>query len=168
MNYFKFFLLFIAASTIVSCSTSEFEEEHSLYEDTTEELTTSKLSASDFEIEVHQVVNDYRTSIGLNTLVFSETVYIDAEEHTLYMVSKGKLSHDKFNKRAEKIAKKTKAKSVSENVAKNYDTADEALEAWLNSSSHKNTIEGDFTHSSVSIKQDAEGNYYYTHIFFKK
>jgi uncharacterized protein YkwD len=41
-------------------------------------------------------------------------------------------------------------KSVSENLAYNYATAQEALTAWLNSPAHKVTIEGDFTHFGIA------------------
>lgn len=168
MNFFKFPLLALFVLSIVSCSTSsEFEEEVALYENT-EEVSSTKLTATEFEMEVFNAVNDYRVSIGLNALTFSETALPDAEEHTDYMISKGKISHDNFNKRASKIAKKTNAKQVSENVAKKYDSAQEVLEAWLNSTSHRNTIEGEFTHSTLSAKKDATGEYYFTHIFLNK
>jgi uncharacterized protein YkwD len=50
------------------------------------------------------------------------------------------------------IREYTKAvgKSVSENLAYNYATAQEALTAWLNSPTHKVTIEGDFTHFGIA------------------
>ena len=37
-----------------------------------------------------------------------------------------------------------------------------------NSTSHKNTIEGDFTHTGVGVITDEEGKLYFTQLFFKK
>ena len=57
---------------------------------------------------------------------------------------------------------------VAENVAKDYDTALEAFEGWYNSSSHKKTMEGDFSHTAISVKKDELGNYYFTQLFYKQ
>ncbi|SMC42505.1 Cysteine-rich secretory protein family protein [Cellulophaga tyrosinoxydans] len=123
-------------------------------------------NASSNEMELFKLINDHRIAIGKNSLVFNSETYIAASEHSAYMVSQGKLSHDNFNLRASKIEKKTKAKNVSENVAKEYVTNEATLEAWLKSPKHKKNIEGNYTHSALSIKQDVEGNYYFTQIFF--
>ncbi|MFZ4679488.1 MAG: CAP domain-containing protein [Flavobacterium sp.] len=61
------------------------------------------------------------------------------------------------------------AKRVSENIAFNYQTAESAMSAWLNSPGHKANIEGDFTHFGISITADeATGKKYYTNMFIKK
>ena len=152
-----------------SCSQTDIQEEEALFTEETQEITESTtLTATSFENEVLDAVNEYRASKGLNKLAFSSEAYTDAEDHTMYMIKKGKLSHDNFNARAAQVSKKTKAAFVAENVAKNYDSADKVLEAWLASNSHKNTIEGDFTHSSITAREDSNGTLYFTQIFFKK
>ena len=152
-----------------SCSQTDLQEEQSLYTEESQEVTEStSLTATSFENEVLDAVNEYRASQGLNKLAFSGEAYTDAEEHTLYMIRMGKLSHDNFEARAEQVSEKTKAAFVAENVAKNYDSADKVLEAWLASTSHKNTIEGDFTQSSITAREDLNGTLYFTQIFFKK
>jgi len=83
------------------------------------------------------------------------------------MISKNILSHDNFEDRATKIAQETGAVSISENVARYYTTAEKTLEGWLNSSSHKAAMEGDFTHTTLSVELDKEGRPYFTQIFIK-
>src|SRR5690606_10237966 len=104
------------------------------------------------EHELLGVVNDYRVSLGYSSLEFSIVAYEYANKHTDYMVAKGVLNHDNFTARASSISSEVNAESVAENVAKNYTTASDAFKEWLNSSAHKKTMEGDFTHTAVSVK----------------
>ncbi|WP_340696432.1 CAP domain-containing protein [Flavobacterium nitratireducens] len=70
--------------------------------------------------------------------------------------------------RANNIKKVLGAKSVGENIAYNYKSALAAVTAWLNSPTHKENIEGDFTHFGIAIREDATtGKKYYTNIFVK-
>ena len=70
--------------------------------------------------------------------------------------------------RSENIIKTLGAKTVSENIAYNYNTPEAVLSAWLASPSHKANIEGDHTHFGIAIKENpANGRKYYTNIFAK-
>lgn len=120
------------------------------------------------EQEVLEIVNSHRSELGANTLEFSEVAYEYANKHTDYMISKGSLSHDNFSSRASSIASKVAVQMVAENVAKDYNTAQDAFLGWYESSSHKKTMEGDFTHTAVSVKKDENGNFYYTQLFYKE
>lgn len=120
------------------------------------------------EQELLTVVNDHRNSLGLNQLEFSVVAYKYANKHTDYMISKGSLSHDNFSARASSINSEVTVQMVAENVAKDYDTAMEAFEGWYNSSSHKKTMEGDFTHTAVSVKKNVQGEFYFTQLFYKE
>jgi uncharacterized protein YkwD len=120
------------------------------------------------EGELLTIVNDHRISMGSNVLEFSEVAYKYANEHTDYMIGKGTISHDNFSARASSIHSEVEVEMVAENIAKDYRTAQEVFEGWNNSSSHKKTMEGDFTHTAVSIKEDKAGNLYYTQLFYKK
>lgn len=124
-------------------------------------------NAIEVENELLGVVNDHRVSLGASLLQFSAVAYEYANAHNDYMISKGSLSHDNFSSRASKISSEANAKAVAENVAKDYSDAAQAFEGWLNSSSHRTTMEGDFTHTAVSVKENAEGDYYFTQLFFK-
>jgi len=106
--------------------------------------------------------------LGKSSLEFSAHAFVQAEEHSLYMVEQGTLSHNNFGNRAKAISESTGAKAVAENVARNYDSASAVLEAWLASPTHRSTLEGDYSHSALSVAFDQDGNAYYTHIFFKK
>ncbi len=119
------------------------------------------------EGELLSIVNDHRISLGSNILEFSEVAYKYANGHTDYMITKGTISHDNFSSRASSINSEVEVEMVAENVAKDYKTAQAAFEGWYNSSSHKKTMEGDFTHTAVSIKEDATGNFYFTQLFYK-
>ena len=125
-------------------------------------------NATEVENELLNTVNSHRVALGYSSLNFSAVAYEYANKHTDYMISKGGLSHDNFSSRAANIASEVEAELVAENVAKDYASALEAFNGWLNSSEHKKTMEGDFTHTAVSVKKSASGNYYYTQLFFKK
>ncbi|SRR6056297_198803 len=120
------------------------------------------------EQEVLGIVNSHRSALGAVTLEFSPIAYEYANKHTDYMIAKGSLSHDNFSARASSIASKVDVQMVAENVAKDYNTAQEAFEGWFESSNHKKTMEGDFTHTAVSVKEDENGQFYYTQLFYKE
>jgi uncharacterized protein YkwD len=148
-------VMFVALGT--SCSTESLE------------TTNIPIAENDVSVEneLLNVVNNYRASLGYNTLDFSQEAYEYANIHTDYMLSKGSISHDNFSSRASSIATQVGAEYVAENVAKDYDNAIQAFEGWLSSSSHKKTMEGEFTHTAVSVKKDGNGNFYFTQLFFR-
>lgn len=125
------------------------------------------LTPSEQENELFQLVNDYRNSLDLNNLTFDNISYSFASAHSEYMVSEGQTSHAKFNERAAQITAKTGAELVAENVANDYLTIEDAIQAWLNSPGHKENIEGNYTHSAISIKVDKNQNLYFTQIFYR-
>ncbi len=163
---YAFLFLFLAALT--SCTSPSIQEEEALFEDDDTSIESVEVNVSTIENEVFDAVNTHREEMGLTKLAFSSEAYKYAEEHNEYMIAEGKISHDNFNSRANSLANETGATVVKENVAKNYPKAEQAMNGWLNSQSHKNTIEGDFTHTTISVKADDKGKLYYTQLFFKK
>lgn len=153
----QFIALVLFVSTLASC--------------TKESLETTNIVEAENATEVEQkllaIVNDHRTSLGQSTLEFSDVAYSHANDHNDYMIALGDINHHNFSARASKISSQIGAELVAENVAKDYDSAIEAFEGWLNSSSHKTTMEGDFTHTAVSVKVSATGDLYFTQIFFR-
>lgn len=119
------------------------------------------------EQEMHNMVNSHRQNLGLDPLEFSEVAYEYANDHNDYMAATGTLSHDNFSARASSIAEATNAEAVAENVAKGYTAAAGAFENWMESPSHRKTMEGDFTHTAVSVKVSQEGVHYYTQLFYR-
>ena len=124
-------------------------------------------NAVQVEQELLGIVNTHRNSLGFPALEFSAVAYEHANSHTDYMISKGSLNHDNFSARATSISSATAAEYVAENVAKDFDSASAAFENWLASPNHRKTMEGDFTHTAVSVKKDAAGNFYYTQLFYR-
>ena len=124
-------------------------------------------NAIEVEGELLDIVNNHRLSLELIPLEFSAVAYEYANIHTDYMIARGSLSHDNFSARASKISSEANAEYVAENVAKDYNTAAGAFENWLTSPNHRKTMEGDFTHTAVSVKKDANGNFYFTQLFYR-
>jgi len=149
--------LVLFVCTLASCSKESVEAAD----------IVEKENAETVEKELLEAVNGHRLSIGSNSLEFSSVAYLHANKHTDYMIAKGALNHDNFSSRASKISNEEAAEFVAENVAKDYASASEALAGWLNSSSHKKTMEGEFTHTAVSVKRDSNGKLYFTQIFFR-
>ncbi len=119
------------------------------------------------EQELLEIVNAHRSSLGYTVLQFNKVAYAYANEHNDYMIVKGSLSHDNFSARASGISNEVNAEMVAENVAKDYPNASSAFESWLSSPSHRKTLEGDFTHTGISVKKDSNGKLYYTQLFYR-
>ncbi|WP_343488240.1 CAP domain-containing protein [Allomuricauda sp. d1] len=151
------FLLIAGIVLVSSCTTEEKNPSESI-------LAENVIS---LEVQLADLLNKHRESRGLGELQLNVIAYEVANEHNDYMIAQGKLSHDNFKNRASKIYSGTNAKEIGENVGKNFQTAEEALDWWLNSTSHRENIESDFTHTAISVKKDGKGNLYYTNIFFK-
>jgi uncharacterized protein YkwD len=114
------------------------------------------------------LINEYRVSIGLKSLVKTNYISSKAAEHNNYMISTNILSHDNFTPRSQDIMRTLGAKSIGENVAYNSSTAQAAFDAWLASPGHKANIEGAYTSFGLSIRvNSATGRKYYTNIFAK-
>ena len=124
-------------------------------------------NAKEVEQELLNAVNEHRVAMGRNSLEFNAVAYSHANAHTDYMLAKGTINHDNFSTRASDISSQVNAEFVAENVAKDYATASQAFQGWLSSSSHKKTMEGEFTHTAVSVKEDTNGTLYFTQIFYR-
>ncbi|MEO1011478.1 MAG: CAP domain-containing protein [Bacteroidota bacterium] len=155
----KYAFLVCSVWVLFSCS------KESLEVDSTEIPETKNIVA--VEQALLNAVNEHRIAMGQNTLEFSEVAYEHANTHNAYMIANGDLSHDNFSSRASALASQTNAEFVAENVAKDYDTATAAFQGWLASSNHKQTMEGEFTHTAVSVKEDGYGNYFFTQLFYR-
>lgn len=123
---------------------------------------------SSSEIQLIDLINSYRVSIGLNSLLRSNYISSLAEAHNDYMITTNTLSHDNFNVRSQNIMNTLGAVAVGENVAYNSSNAQAAFDSWLASSGHKANIEGSYTHFGISVRiNSVTGRIYYTNIFAK-
>lgn len=122
----------------------------------------------EFADEILFLINEHRTSIGLETIRRDQqhaSAY--AVNHSKYMIEKDKISHDNFNFRNNGM-KNRGAKSVGEVVAYGYTNAENVVNAWLNSPSHKSVIEGPYAFTGFGIIQNSQGQYYFTQLFYRK
>lgn len=164
MVRFNILILITITTLFTSCSSTTSEEDE-LYKAVS--VNSSETTISDIEQEVIDVVNKYRVSIGLNSLKFSSVAYGYANSHNNYMISEGQISHDNFEIRSSKLSLDVNADYVSENLGMSFTNAEDILEAWKNSPTHKKVMEGNFEYTAVSVTADDKGVFYFTQLFFR-
>ncbi len=162
MKNTKVIIVLIIAFLIVSCS----KDDDQIY---TNDIRESKVNYTEDELEIIYLVNEYRESIGLNKLKVLDIVSSVALTHSKYMAETGIVSHINFPDRNEKLVKNANAKSVAENVAYGFTTAQGAVDGWLNSEEHRKTIKNSkFSHFGISIEKNNENRKYFTQLFISK
>ncbi|WP_396600963.1 CAP domain-containing protein [Algibacter sp. R77976] len=149
--------------TLFSCSTDNLDDQAE-----TIELSLVTPQEKDIEIEILELLNNHRLSLGLNPLEAMPIVKSVAHSHTDYMVDNDEVSHHNFFTRSDYLKSNAGAKKVSENVAYGYSSAEAVVKAWMRSEAHKENLEGDYTNFDISAEKNAEGRWYYTNIFIKK
>jgi uncharacterized protein YkwD len=161
------FSLILMCTLFLSCSPND--EDITLYEEANNELLSTSVTYSSIELEILEIVNDYRIEENLSKLQTLNIISNVANQHTSYMIQTGTVSHANFSERAESLITNAKAKTVSENVAYGYSSAQAVFNGWLNSESHKKIIDNpNFTHFGISTDSDNQGKNYFTHIFIEK
>ena len=156
-------LVALLAVLSFSCSTDSMDDKADLI---TADLVIP--ATTSFELEILELINDHRLSVGLNSLQNMDLIKSQAFSHTDYMVEAQEVSHDYFYDRSNFLKKNAGAIKVSENVAYGYTSAQSLVNAWLKSDGHKANIEGDFTNFDISAEMGTDGKWYYTNIFIKK
>lgn len=124
--------------------------------------------AKTIELEILDLINDYRLNLGLNPLNDMGIIKSQAYNHTEYMLAQNSVSHDNFFQRKSFLVNNAGADVVSENVAYGFTSAQSVVNAWLNSDGHRANIEGDFTDFDISAEKNEQGYWFYTNIFVKK
>lgn len=133
------------------------------------DLALAQKNDSQMSSQILDLINDYRTSLGLSTLKMdNQYASAFAVDHTQYMIEKEQINHDNFGYRSEGIKYYDGAATVGENVAYGYDTAEKVVEAWLKSPGHRAIIEGNYTHTGFGVMKCAKGRSYYTELFYRK
>ena len=151
--------------TLISCSSNSNED---LASTAKPQLIKDYAYRTD-ELELADLINEYRVSQGLTSLQIINHISFKSEEHNEYMIANNVVNHDQFAERSQNIIEVLGAVKVNENVAYNFVSPSSALNAWLNSPGHKANIEGDFTHFGISIRENnTTGKKYFTNIFIKK
>lgn len=159
------YLLFMAllAMLTFSCTSDNFQEDQ-IDQTALEKAPPAKV----IEVEILELINNYRIGMDLAPLNNLSIIKSVAFTHTDYMVSLDQVNHDNFYQRKTSLVQNASATKVSENVAYAYSSAQSVVKAWLNSPSHKATIEGDFTDFDISAEMNSQGKWYFTNIFIKR
>ena len=158
-------LIGVICGLLFSCSKEE--DDINLY-DTTEFINIENAVYTPLEIEILNMVNDHRSDLGISSLKKLDIISSVADSHTNYMIENGIVSHNNFDKRLQFLMNNANAKSMGENVAYGYNSAQGVLNSWLKSDDHRKIIENkNYTHFGISSGFNSEGRNYYTQIFIK-
>ena len=113
-------------------------------------------------LEAFNQVNDIRAQAGLNKLTWDQN--LETTSSVRAKECSQKFSHTRPNGKAwYTVNSKIQG---GENLAFGFDTADDAVEAWMNSPTHKdNILYDEFTGGSISIYQDDSGVCYWANEF---
>lgn len=125
-------LALLAVFTFSSCTTDSIDDKAD-----TIEMNLVKIEAKTIEVEILELINNHRLSLGLSTLADLNIVKSVAHSHTDYMVDNDEVSHHNFFTRSDYLKSNAGAKKVSENVAFGYSSAESVVKAWIKSPSHK-------------------------------
>jgi uncharacterized protein YkwD len=125
-------------------------------------------SPSQFDMEILEEVNKYRTGIGLVALESNDFLWDLAHGHSTGMADGSvPFGHDGLSERSNLIRTTLGSGSIAENIGKGKGTAEEIVNNWLSSVGHKENIEGNFTQTGLSAVKGKDGNWYFTQIFYK-
>lgn len=132
----------------------------------------SGMSAAEAEQEVFRLVNQYRASLGLSELEWSDVIAEQCRIHSQNMASGAlEFNHGGFDQRIAAIDAVIPYRFSAENLAKIADfdnPAQVALESWLDSPGHKENIEDNFDMTGVGVAKQGDNTYYFTQIFILK
>lgn len=149
--------------TMVSCSSDDSERAAK------DNRVVTNYNYNETELKLVTLINNYRQSNGLNTLEVVNHISYKSEEHNMYMIDNNVVNHDYFQQRSDNLIQVLGAARVGENIAYNYQTAESAFSAWMNSPSHKANLDGDYSHFGIAVTTNTEtGRKYYTNMFMKK
>lgn len=141
---------------------------------TASQQRTAQATASQTTLEqaVLTQINQYRASRKLPPLALDARISEQARMHSQSMASgRTPFSHNGFQQRVQAIARTIPYSRAAENVAYNQGYSDpvrQAVQGWLQSTGHRQNIEGTFDLTGVGIAQNAKGEYYFTQIFIRR
>ncbi len=150
-------ILFILFYFIVSCSNQDLVVKPPEF---TYDYTQT-------ELDLLQVINNYRSSKNLSQLSEIQHISYKCFEHNLYMIDNNVTNHDYFYDRSENIKLVLDATRVGEVIAYNYITNQGVVDAWVSSPRHKSVLEGNWTNFGVSITENSNHRKYITMIFVR-
>jgi uncharacterized protein YkwD len=118
------------------------------------------------ELEMIQLVNQYRVSHSLNTLNDVQHISALCQQSNNYMISYNDVKHYYFQDRIENLQRIGYTR-VSAVVCYNYSTNQSTLNALDSNIECQKILTGNFTDFGVSIITNVNGKKYYTLTFVK-
>ena len=112
------------------------------------------------------LVNAQRAAAGLGAVSLSGALNNAAAGHSKDQAANSKMSHTGSN--GSTMAQRCSAagygwRSLGENVAAGYGSADSVMNGWMNSSGHRaNILNAGFVHMGVAVAYSADGTPYWT------
>lgn len=123
---------------------------------------------SNLEVEILQLINRHRTTLGFAPLAFYEPIQQISLQHSNNMANGSvPFGHDGFAERANQLIELLRGTAASENVAMGQRTAAEVVKSWLSSEGHRKNIEGDYNLTGISVVKNPDGDYLFTQVFIK-
>lgn len=161
---YQLWLLAICMLSLTGCSRDGVEN----IESSDHIAVDAPVVYSSIEVEIMDRVNAYRAEKELNALESLDEISRQAKTHNVHMIEHEEVCHDNFSDRYAALVESIGARAVSENVAYGYHTAEAVVQAWISSEGHRKNMEGNLTHFGISVKEDADGELYFTNIFVRK
>jgi len=155
-NVMRHFCILLTIIFIGACSSENDED-----------IMESEINEINISDQILALVNQHRQGIGLPILSKNQTAEQLSIDHTKYMISVSNINHDNFNERGTALSNQVNATTTAENVARFQPDAQSVVNAWLNSTGHRENIEGNYLYTGISAIKDTDGNYYYTQLFYR-
>ena len=162
----KIFFLFLIFTSLISCGkkSSSSKPQNEVREDEVID------DLSSFEKDYIKLLNNYRSSLGLNKLTYVKIIEDVALEHSHYMATGiGRFGHRGWRSRCQRLMNELQGSQCGEIVAMGQKSPQDVLNAWIQSPSHRKSVENpDFTHTGLGIRENKKGLIFWTEIFIQK
>ncbi|WMX13507.1 MULTISPECIES: CAP domain-containing protein [unclassified Aureispira] len=123
---------------------------------------------SDLELEILELINQHRASLNLTPLSIHPSIQNSSFQHSTNIAKENiPFGHEGFSERANTLVQVLNGSAAAENVAMGQRSAKEVVDGWLNSSGHRNNIEGDFNLTGISIVKNSQNENIFTQLFIK-
>lgn len=146
----------IEQSKVPEKSEGEIVDDNTETENDTEEVIDDiiKINCNEKELECYNLINNYRQENGLDILTWDDTLYEYAK------IRAREASQCWSHTRPDGTSWKSMDPNTfqGENLAKGYDTAQYAVNAWIASQGHKeNILRENFTRTAISFYESKNG-----------
>lgn len=126
----------------------------------------------ELEQAIFELTNQHRANLGLDELVWSNTIAKQCRQHSTNMAL-GSLSfgHQGFNERLDKIRRNFPNALGTELIAKHsssYNLAKKIFQNWLEITEYRQNIEGNFQTTGIGVAKNSNEIFYFTQIFIRQ